>query len=287
MPRPSADGPGAPPEARARGGAQSNGRPYLAQSNGRPYLARPQAERARTPPAQEERAAMAAAQSAAYRDAVEQWRRLEARQEERRQRLEARASQEERRVEAPVHQEEAPPSASEPPAWVRAQGAPPAWAQRLEARVQAEEERSWGAPPDWGESRPWASPREVELRLWLSANVGSPARRRAGLPTFALSQSRSSTSRGLAQGRDSPQSGGAPQDRSSSAWTLASNRCAQAGGAPWARTQAGGSLAEGGASSWCTGASTRRSSWLARASRRWRRSSCRASRRRHCSTASR
>ena len=183
MPRPSADGPGAPPEARARGGAQSNGRPYLAQSNGRPYLARPQAERARTPPAQEERAAMAAAQSAAYRDAVEQWRRLEARQEERRQRLEARASQEERRVEAPVHQEEAPPSASEPPAWVRAQGAPPAWAQRLEARVQAEEERSWGAPPDWGESRPgdWASPREVELRLWLSANVGSPARRRAVL----------------------------------------------------------------------------------------------------------
>lgn len=124
---------------------------------------------------------MAAAQSAAYRDAVEQWRRLEARQEERRQRLEARASQEERRVEAPVHQEEAPPSASEPPAWVRAQGAPPAWAQRLEARVQAEEERSWGAPPDWGESRPWASPREVELRLWLSANVGSPARRRAVL----------------------------------------------------------------------------------------------------------
>ena len=180
MPRPSADGPGAPPEARARGGAQSNGRPYLAR-NGRPYLARPQAERARTPPAQEERAAMAAAQSAAYRDAVEQWRRLEARQEERRQRLEARASQEERRVEAPVHQEEAPPSASEPPAWVRAQGAPPAWAQRLEARVQAEEERSWGAPPDWGESRPWASPREVELRLWLSANVGSPARRRAVL----------------------------------------------------------------------------------------------------------
>ena len=179
MPRPSADGPGAPPEARARGGAQSNGRPYLAQSNGRPYLARPQAERARTPPAQEERAAMAAAQSAAYRDAVEQWRRLEARQEERRQRLEARASQEERRVEAPVHQDDAPPSASEPPAWVRAQGAPPAWAQRLEARVQAEEERSWGAPPDWGESRPWASPREVELRLWLSANVGSPARRRA------------------------------------------------------------------------------------------------------------
>ena len=59
--------------------------------------------------------------------------------------------------------------------------APPAWAQRLEARVQAEEERSWGAPPDWGESRPWASPREVELRLWLSANVGSPARRRAVL----------------------------------------------------------------------------------------------------------
>ena len=151
MPRPSADGPGAPPEARAR-----------------------------TPPAQAE-TEHAAAQSAAYRDAVEQWRRLEARQEERRQRLEARASQEERRVEAPVHQEEAPPSASEPPAWVRAQGAPPAWAQRLEARVQAEEERSWGAPPDWGESRPWASPREVELRLWLSANVGSPARRRAVL----------------------------------------------------------------------------------------------------------
>ena len=56
MPRPSAYGPGAPPEARARGGAQSNGRPYLA---------RPQAERARTPPAQEERAAMAAAQRAA------------------------------------------------------------------------------------------------------------------------------------------------------------------------------------------------------------------------------
>ena len=149
MPRPSADGPGGPQEARAR-----------------------------TPPAEGE---LAAAQSAAYRDAVEQWRRLEARQEERRQRLEARASQEERRVEAPVHQEEAPPSASEPPAWVRAQGAPPAWAQRLEARVQAEEERSWGAPPDWGESRPWASPREVELRLWLSANVGSPARRRAVL----------------------------------------------------------------------------------------------------------
>ena len=151
MPRPSADGPGGPPEARAR-----------------------------APPAQAE-TEHAAAQSAAYRDAVEQWRRLEARQEERRQRLEARASQEERRVEAPVHQEEAPPSASEPPAWVRAQGAPPAWAQRLEARVQAEEERSWGAPPDWGESRPWASPREVELRLWLSANVGSPARRRAVL----------------------------------------------------------------------------------------------------------
>ena len=181
MPRPSADGPGAPPEARARGGAQSNGRPYLAQSNGRPYLARPQAERARTPPAQEERAAMAAAQSAAYRDAVEQWRRLEARQEERRQRLEARASQ-----EAPSASVEdlAPPSATEPPAWVRAQGPPPAWAQRLEARVQAEEERSWGAPPDWGaDHRPgdWASPREVELRLWLSANVGSPARRRAVL----------------------------------------------------------------------------------------------------------
>ena len=65
---------------------------------------------------------MAAAQSAAYRDAVEQWRRLEARQEERRQRLEARASQEERRVEAPVHQEEAPPSASEPPARVARPG---------------------------------------------------------------------------------------------------------------------------------------------------------------------
>ena len=156
MPRPSADRPGAPQE-----------------------------ERARTPPAQEERAAMAAAQSAAYRDAVEQWRRLEARQEERRQRLEARAGQEARRVDAREDRVEdlAPPSASEPPAWVRAQGAPPAWAQRLEARVQAEEERSWGAPPDWGESRPgdWASPREVELRLWLSANVGSPARRRAVL----------------------------------------------------------------------------------------------------------
>ena len=66
MPRPSADGPGAPPEARARGGAQSNGRPYLAQSNGRPYLARPQAERARTPPAQEERAAMAAARQRCF-----------------------------------------------------------------------------------------------------------------------------------------------------------------------------------------------------------------------------
>jgi len=156
MPRPSADRPGAPQE-----------------------------ERARTPPAQEERAAMAAAQSAAYRDAVEQWRRLEARQEERRQRLEARAGQEAQRVDAREDRVEdlAPPSASEPPAWVRAQGAPPAWAQRLEARVQAEEERSWGAPPDWGESRPgdWASPREVELRLWLSANVGSPARRRAVL----------------------------------------------------------------------------------------------------------
>ena len=147
MPRPSADGPGGPPEARAR-----------------------------TPPAQAE-TEHAAAQSAAYRDAVEQWRRLEARQEERRQRLEARASQ-----EPPSASEDlAPPSATEPPAWVRAQGPPPAWAQRLEARVQAEEERSWGAPPDWGESRPWASPREVELRLWLSANVGSPARRRAVL----------------------------------------------------------------------------------------------------------
>ena len=150
MPRPSADRPGAPPE-----------------------------ERARTPPAEGE---LAAAQSAAYRDAVEQWRRLEARQEERRQRLEARASQ-----EAPSQdrvEDLAPPSATEPPAWVRAQGPPPAWAQRLEARVQAEEERSWGAPPDWGaDHRPgdWASPREVELRLWLSANVGSPARRRAVL----------------------------------------------------------------------------------------------------------
>ena len=166
MPRPSADGPGAPPEARARGGAQSNGRPHLARP-------------------QEERAAMAAAQDAAYRDAVEQWRRLEARQEERRQRLEARAGQEER-VDAREDRVEdlAPPSATEPPAWVRAQGPPPAWAQRLEARVQAEEERSWGAPPDWGaDHRPgdWASPREVELRLWLSANVGSPARRRAVL----------------------------------------------------------------------------------------------------------
>ena len=173
MPRPSADRPGGPQEARTRG----------VQSNGRPYLARPQVERARTPPAQEERAAMAAAQSAAYRDAVEQWRRLEARQEERRQRLEARAGQEARRVDAREDRVEdlAPPSASEPPAWVRAQGPPPAWAQRLEARVQAEEERSWGAPTDWGESRPWASPREVELRLWLSANVGSPARRRAVL----------------------------------------------------------------------------------------------------------
>ena len=153
MPRPSADRPGAPPEARAR-----------------------------TPPAQAERAEHAAAQSPAYREAVEQWRRLEARQEERRQRLEARASQ-----EAPSQdrvEDLAPPSATEPPAWVRAQGPPPAWAQRLEARVQAEEERSWGAPPDWGaDHRPgdWASPREVELRLWLSANVGSPARRRAVL----------------------------------------------------------------------------------------------------------
>ena len=152
MPRPSAEGPDAPQEARAR-----------------------------TPPAQAERDEHAAAQSAAYRDAVEQWRRLEARQEERRQRLEARASQ-----EAPSASVEdlAPPSATEPPAWVRAQGPPPAWAQRLEARVQAEEERSWGAPPDWGaDHRPgdWASPREVELRLWLSANVGSPARRRAVL----------------------------------------------------------------------------------------------------------
>ena len=151
MPRPSADGPGGPPEARAR-----------------------------APPAPE--GELAAAQSAAYRDAVEQWRRLEARQEERRQRLEARAAHE-GRVDAREDRVEdlAPPSATEPPAWVRAQGAPPAWAQRLEARVQAEEERSWGAPPDWGESRPWASPREVELRLWLSANVGSPARRRAVL----------------------------------------------------------------------------------------------------------
>ena len=151
MPRPSADGPGGPPEARAR-----------------------------TPPAQAE-TEHAAAQSAAYRDAVEQWRRLEARQEERRQRLEARASQE---APSPSVEDLAPPSATEPPAWVRAQGAPPAWAQRLEARVQAEEERSWGAPPDWGaDHRPgdWASPREVELRLWLSANVGSPARRRAVL----------------------------------------------------------------------------------------------------------
>ena len=151
MPRPSADGPGGPPEARAR-----------------------------APPAPE--GELAAAQSAAYRDAVEQWRRLEARQEERRQRLEARAAHE-GRVDAREDRVEdlAPPSATEPPAWVRAQGPPPAWAQRLEARVQAEEERSWGAPPDWGESRPWASPREVELRLWLSANVGSPARRRAVL----------------------------------------------------------------------------------------------------------
>ena len=153
MPRPSADGPGAPPEARAR-----------------------------TPPAQAEFSEHAAAHEAAYRDAVEQWRRLEARQEERRQRLEARAAHE-GRVDAREDRVEdlAPPSATEPPAWVRAQGPPPAWAQRLEARVQAEEERSWGAPPDWGESRPWASPREVELRLWLSANVGSPARRRAVL----------------------------------------------------------------------------------------------------------
>ena len=150
MPRPSADGPGGPQEARAR-----------------------------TPPAHE--GELAAAQSAAYRDAVEQWRRLEARQEERRQRLEARASQE---APSPSVEDLAPPSATEPPAWVRAQGPPPAWAQRLEARVQAEEERSWGAPPDWGaDHRPgdWASPREVELRLWLSANVGSPARRRAVL----------------------------------------------------------------------------------------------------------
>ena len=154
MPRPSADGPGGPPEARAR-----------------------------APPAPE--GELAAAQSAAYRDAVEQWRRLEARQEERRQRLEARAAHE-GRVDAREDRVEdlAPPSATEPPAWVRAQGPPPAWAQRLEARVQAEEERSWGAPPDWGaDHRPgdWASPREVELRLWLSANVGSPARRRAVL----------------------------------------------------------------------------------------------------------
>ena len=151
MPRPSADGPGGPPEARAR-----------------------------TPPAQAEHDEHAAAQDAAYRDAVEQWRRLEARQEERRQRLEARASQ-----EPPSASEDlAPPSATEPPAWVRSRGPPPAWAHRLEARVQAEEERSWGAPPDWGaDHRPgdWASPREVELRLWLSANVGSPARRRAVL----------------------------------------------------------------------------------------------------------
>ena len=55
MPRPSADGPGGPQEARAR-----------------------------TTPAQDESAEHAAAHEAAYRDAVEQWRRLEARQEERR-----------------------------------------------------------------------------------------------------------------------------------------------------------------------------------------------------------
>ena len=113
------------------------------------------------------------------------------------------------------------------------------------------------------------------------------ARRRAGLPTFALSQSRSSTSRGLAQGRDSPQSGGAPQYRlllglDSCFQSLRPGRRRALGAHPGRRPRRGRRffLVYG-----C--ASTRRSSWLARASRRWRRSSCRASRRRHCSTASR
>ena len=52
---------------------------------------------------------------------------------------------------------------------------------RKKRRPRRASRRPGCAPQDWGESRPWASPREVELRLWLSANVGSPARRRAVL----------------------------------------------------------------------------------------------------------